>query len=97
MVAVPTWSWPGLSRLVPAIPIIGHCAILIEIAGTSLDKPGDDATSFAPVTRKFSKLLPLLEKLLAVVRTAGHRLWHPNVLYLLEKSACWNDKIRGGE
>src|SRR5947209_852443 len=30
--AVPTWSWPGLS---PAIPIIGHCAILIEIAGTS--------------------------------------------------------------
>ena|GEM_PF-6014195 len=29
---------------VPAIPIIGHCAILIEIAGLVLDKPGDDAT-----------------------------------------------------
>jgi hypothetical protein len=39
-----------MARLVPAIPIIGHCAILIEIAGASLDKPGDDATSFAPVT-----------------------------------------------
>ena len=35
---------------VPAIPMIWHCAILIEIAGTSLDKPGDDALSFARVT-----------------------------------------------
>jgi hypothetical protein len=27
-----------MAGLVPAIPIIGHCAILIEIAGTSLAK-----------------------------------------------------------
>jgi hypothetical protein len=33
LVAVPTWSWPGF---VPAIPIIERCAILIEIAGTTL-------------------------------------------------------------
>src|SRR5229473_1015016 len=33
-----------------AIPIVWHYAILIEIAGTSLDKPGDDAMSFARVT-----------------------------------------------
>jgi len=37
-----------LSRLVLVISIIGRRAILIEIAGTRLDKPG--ATSFAPVT-----------------------------------------------
>ncbi len=35
VVAVPTWSWPGSSWLVPAIPIIWHRAILIEVAGTS--------------------------------------------------------------
>jgi hypothetical protein len=32
-----------MGRIVPAIPIIGHFATPIEIAGTSLDKPGDDA------------------------------------------------------
>jgi len=28
-----------MAGLVPAIPIVGHCILLIEIAG---DKPGDD-------------------------------------------------------
>jgi hypothetical protein len=36
-----------IAGLVPAIPIIWHCAFQIEIAG---DKPGDDAMS-APVAR----------------------------------------------
>src|SRR5215468_6671529 len=42
----PTRSLPGLS----GHPDNGHCAILIEIAGSSLVKPGDDATIFIPVT-----------------------------------------------
>jgi hypothetical protein len=36
-----------MAGLVPAIPVIGHYAILTVIAGK---KPGDDAMSFAPVT-----------------------------------------------
>jgi hypothetical protein len=36
-VAVPTWSWPGLFRLIPAIPIIGQ---LHHPDRDRRDKPG---------------------------------------------------------
>jgi hypothetical protein len=39
-----------MAGLVPAISIIGQCGIPIEIAGSSLVKPGDNAIGFAIVT-----------------------------------------------
>jgi len=44
-----------MAGLVPAIPMIGHCALLIEIAG---DKPGYDESS--------ARVLPLLHGTRAV-------------------------------
>src|SRR6266849_7323442 len=44
----PHLSWPGLSRLVPAIPIVWHGALLIEIAGTSPAMTGGSPTATLP-------------------------------------------------
>jgi hypothetical protein len=58
-----------MAGLVPAIPIIKRCLILIE---DRRDKPGDDATGFAPLTKTQIKTLKLMDAFEVSCPTDSH-------------------------